>query len=1052
MRTRLPAVILPLFLVAAGLCFPGGAAGQAVSNDDLIAYARAAAAGQATERQKAALFANNERLNNLAMAGKISDSEYQYNQRAFVEKNDELIRSASTRHGLAVAPPKNADTYKAGTDTDRQLRNPQGELTVDHVKKVRQEYNREVAGYLSSQGVNAPAGENWAKKLTTDIMPSPYDMKPADFKNANSYINAEGGLAYTNADAAKLQLGIDGGRPVSPTVHEAAAYHNEMQKKAAVMNSEIRRLNGERAKLSDPAEIENIDIEIRKHTAFMSKYLGRDEKAAELAGGGADGTGLSEDAYSRGSSDKIRQAQKRDASRATQNAEASVGAVSDHLARNATRKFNDALAGAAVAGGDTEAAKSIIAENIKTLSPTQKAQAVADLEIKYGGDFARGVNAELKKSSAPSSSAASATGGRAAIANRLGLVSTILNVGTQYSQGKTTTEILWNMSIGGTLETVNNETADYTKKEIERLKLKYLALGEDPESTSVKLKIMAEATVKGTFHGTVIGSYDLLKSATHTAAGAAAAAADSAIFLVGETLDTRNVLETTFAEIQAQNMEQSVQNAKALKFGKDGITELKRLANDAAYLKTVLEQNAKSARQFCRTADAALESLEEDLRGIEGMKQADALKALPDTETRLAKSLMATTAALELMARQAEAAKRALTLGGDPKEALVAAQVLAANYEKHATAVEACKTEMFEIGRLSSMNSMNDILAGFEAGKTALADMSRKAAANADIMRKNEVRFKKTIADFDSLKERIEKAGTFFAGKRESDEADWMVIKSRLNGIARPDGTMPEDFFGEVGTLERLPDKIAAGIGRLRPADALQAGAPEVGPLADAVLERLTPRYNAAARALANIKEAIDSLRGAAGRKPEPSTPSTAGLSCPSEANVGESISVSVSLPSSGGASGGGSSGRVDPFGGHDPNSPEGMQALLNYKRTGGAGGSRAGSSGTSGFLVSWDFGDGAITGKTSSNSASHAYRNPGRYSVSVSIFAANAPGTVIARNSATIVIRPPKQPQAKQPPKSDGRLPCGHMPGECPKNGIMSIKCRLHSGAISNR
>ncbi len=1050
MRTRLPAVILSLFLVAAGLCFPGGVAGQSVSNDDLVAYARAAAAGQATERQKAVLFANNERLNNLAMAGKISDGEYQHNQRAFVEKNDELIRTASTRHGLAVAPSKNTDTYKAGTDTDRQLQNPQGELTVDHVKKVRHEYNREVAGYLSSQGVKTAPAENWAKKLTTDIMPSPYDMKPADFKNANSYINADGGLAYTNAEAAKLQLGIDGGQSVSPTAHEAAAYHNEMQKKAAVMNAEIRRLNGERAKLSDPAEIENIDIEIRKHTAFMSKYLSRDAKAADLVDGRASGDGLTEDVYSRGSAERIRQAQKRDASRATRNAEASVGAVSEHLARNATRKFNDAIAGAAAAGGDTAAAKSIIAENIQNLPPSQKAQAVADLEIKYGGDFARGVNAELKKPSAP----APAIGGRATVANRLGLVSTILNVGTQYSQGKTTTEILWNMSLGGTLETVNAGTADYTKKEVERLRLKYLALGEDPESMTVKLKIMAEATVKGTFHGTAIGSYELLKSATHTAAGAAAAVADSAIFLVGETLDTHNVLETTFAEIQAQNMEQSVQNAKASRFGKDGVAELKRLANDAAYLRTVLDQNARSARQFCRAADAALERLQEEQREIDGMKGADALKTLPETEVRLAKKLMATTASLELMARQADAAKRALAVGGDPKKALVTAQALASNYETHAAAIEACKTEMFEIGRLSSTNSMSDIFAGFEAGKASLSDMGRQAAANAEIMRKNEARFKKTIADFDSLKARIEKAGDFFAGKRESDEADWVVIRSRLNGIARPDATMPEAFFGEVGTLERLPDKITSGIGRLRPSPgAAQAGVQEIGPLADAALERLTPGYNAAARALATIQEAIVSLREAAGRKPEPATPSPAGLRCPSEADVGETVSMSVSLPSSGGASGGGSSGQVDPFGGHDPNSPEGMQALLNYKQTGGTGGSRAGGGGgASGFLVSWEFGDGSATGKNSSNGASHAYRNPGRYTVMVSVFAANAPGTVVARNSATITVRPPKQPQAKQPPKNDGRLPCGHMPGECPKSGIKSIKCRLHSGAISDR
>ncbi|HEY9071472.1 MAG TPA: hypothetical protein VIV61_14530, partial [Candidatus Ozemobacteraceae bacterium] len=768
--------------------FAGEAEGQSVSNDELIAYARAAAAGQATEKQKAILFLENQRLNNLAMANRIPDADYQFNQRAFVAKNEELIGAACEKNGLAVAPSKERSRYTAGTDTDRQLKNPGGTLTADNVKAARQEYNRLGAEYLRSQGVEIPAGTNLARQTTTDIMPSPYEMKPGEFKKANEYINAEGGLAYTSADAAKVQLSLDGGIPRPPAVHEVAAFHAEMQKKTELMNSEIQRLNRERGRAGTPDEIENIDIEIRKHTAFMSKYLDRDARGADLVGKAGDGP-LPEETYARASREKISRAMQRDASKTTKQAEVFVGAVSEHLARNATRKFSDAVAGAATAGGNVEAGQKIIADTLKTLPPTQKAQAIADLEIKYGGEFARGVNAELKKKPAAPSGTTTGT----SVCSALNLVNTALNVRNQYAEGKTTARILWDMSIGATLESTRKETADYTSKEIDRLKMQYLAAGEDVDSTYVKLKIMGEATVKGTFHGTMIGGYDLLKSATHTAAGAAVAAADSAIFLVGEALDTRNVLETTFAEIQAQNMEQSVQNAKAIRFGKDAVAELKRLAGEAAYLKSVLEQNARSARQFCRDADEALAVLKADIDAVTGLKEADALKTLPETERRLTRSLAEATGEMQNLIRQAQAAERDVSTGGDRGAALLTLQVLSASCDRNAGSLEAAKKDLVQIGALASLKNFAELLAGFETAKASLLERGRQAAANAAIMRNNEARYKKTLAAFDSLRERVDKAGTFFAGKRETDEADWMVVRSKLAGIARPDGQMPED-------------------------------------------------------------------------------------------------------------------------------------------------------------------------------------------------------------------------------------------------------------------
>lgn len=923
-RTRSFYAILAL-LVLCRLALAEPANAQRVSNDELVNYARAAAQGQATAQQNAILFANNDGVNNLAIAGRISKSDYQFIQREFVAKNDSLISEASRRHGLAVAPAKQPDSYKPGTDTDRQLQNRSGELTVNQVKNVRNSYNQEVSNYLKSQGLKISAGENWSGKLATDIMPSPYDMKPSDFKAANKFINENGGLAYTNAAAAKIQLEIDGNRVVTPSLQEATAYHNEMQSKISRMNGELTALKRQRSTLADGDSRENLDIEIRKRIAFMSKYIARDNQIADLITTGSSNGDLIETSYTGTSASKIRLAQGRDATAATIRAEAHVGAVNSHLAAAATRRFNNALAGAAIANNSGDSASSLIAGNLKNLSPKQQSQAIEDLEIKYG-DLGKKVAGELKKINAGKTPAPR----NLTACKTLGLANTLLNVGNQYSEGKTTTEILWNMSIGATLDTVSKETADYTNREIERLKVKYLSLGEDPDSMAVKLKIMAEATVKGTFHGSVIGSYDLLKSATRTTAGAAITAADSALFLAGEALDTHNVLETSYAEIQAQNMEQSVQNARAAKFGREALQELQRLADEAAHLKNVLEQNVRSARLFCRNCDNSLDNLQAEIRELNELKGADALKLLPATEKKLTETFAESTRAAKTMTAQAEAAHKALAAGGSAKEAMQTVQALTSSYNRQLNIIEQSKKEMFKIGELATLSGSANLLSGFEITRAHLLQQSENAVAGAKTMRDNEALFKKAIAGFDSLKTRLAGADSFFAGKRETNEAEWIVIKSRLASIKRPDAAMPQDFFGEAGTLERLPDRIRSELAKLQPPAAF-AGLPEAGNLANAALEKLTPLYNNAGKALEALKTAIDALNAAASNKPAV-TP----------------LPVAKQPP---------------------PPNPS-----------------------------------------------------------------------------------PKVQQPAKPVPKNDGRLPCGHLPGQCPTSGIQALNCRLKNGEISQR
>ncbi len=875
--TRL--LFIPAVIMALGFHIEP-AFGQNITNEELIGHAQAVARGDASQKQKAIVFANNQRLNNLAFAGKLNSETYQANQRIFVEINDDLIRKAAEKNGLTISPPaKETKPYKAGTDTDRQLTNHEGKLTVDNVKKVRSDYNSEVDSFLKASGVNSSAGENWSKKLTTDIMPSPDKMTPEEFKAASKYINSQGGLAYESADAAKWQLAIGKNPPQPISMLEAEAYHQEMQKKIKVMNDEIQRLNLARSNVGDPVELEKIDIEIRKHTAFMSKYIERDnvvadqinKHAAEKMVDQPDSSRLNEDDWSKTSSKRVNNAQGRDSSKTAVRGEAYVGATNEHLAGKATRRLNDSIASLGAAGDKPGLAAEIIARNLKTLTLQQQGQAIEDLEIKHGKELARSVNSELKKTAQAASknrntvTTAPGAGRKQTILKGLGFVSTALNVSNQYAEGKTTTEILWNMSIGGTLETVNKETADYTTREIERLKDKYRSAGEDPDAMMTKLKIMAEATVKGTFHGSLIGSYDLLKSASNSVAGAAATLGESAIFLVGEALDTRNVLEESFAEIKAQNMEQSVQNAKAAKFGREAITELKRLAADAVRLRSTLEQNARSARLFCRQSNQQVDELKAFLRGLSDLKNSEAPENLSEIEKRLIKALAENGNVMINLNQRAEEAIKALAASSDAAAAKKTASGLNAAADQQSAVLDSAKIEIEKISQLAAAGDMSAIASEFERYRSQIGERGRQATANAVIMRNNEAQFKKLIASFDSLKDRLDKAEGFFADKRQANEGDWMVIKSRAREIVRPDSSMPEIFFGEVGTLERLQENLQSEIAGLKIPGGLQAAEAGGNDVA-AVVDRLSQPYNANLRFLSELRLTVKKLAGEAGK------------------------------------------------------------------------------------------------------------------------------------------------------------------------------------------
>jgi len=1053
-----------------------------ISNDELIASAMAVAEGRATPRQQAIAFSNNDRINNLALTGKISNSVYQTNQEVFVKKNDELIRHAAGKSGMTVdVPEKQTKDYKPGTDTDRQLLGSGRELTVQNVKDARNNYNQAVADYLKQAGFKADSGTNWAARLTTDIMPSPHQMKPDAFREATRYINSQGGLAYNDPEAAQLQLDIDKGNRSSLTAAEAAAYHREMQRKIQGMNTEVGRLQKEKAGVTDPEKLENLDAEIRKHTAFLSKYVKRDNDVADLLIKETEAlkerrktghdkqaeAGLNEGSYESNSSRLIAESQLRNASKKAIRGEAAVGAMNEQLAVKATRRVNDAIAGLANAGDKNTRAGEIIAANLKKLPVARQAEAIADLEVKYGEKMARSVAGELKKQQQTDSAEKNRPGSavssdrKQSVCSGLGLLNTALNVRNQYAEGKSTTEILWNMSFAGDLETVSRETSDYTSREIERLRQKYRAAGEDPESTATKLKILAEASIKGTIHGSLTGSYELLKSASKSVAGAALTAGDSAIFLVGEALDTGNVLDQALAEMKAQNMEQNVQNAKAARFGRQAVSELKRLAGEADYLKSVLEQNARSARMFCRDADAMLDELASLLR--QSSEAAEIAKAvnLPELEKELMKKISTADRDIASLNRQAEIALK--TPGDGPGAAEKTAKTLRVAADQQRSRLESAGAELEKMLGIVSGPDGKEFQEAAGVISARLIEQSGKASANAEVMRKNEAQYKKVLAAFDSLKSRVEEAEAFFADKRQSNEGDWMIIKSDIRQIARPEGRMPEAFFAEVGTLERLPDKIKSDLSRLKmPANSSGVVA-ESRPENEARVVKLAASLQTATDALTSLYATIEKIAAAS------STPKQASdirIHASQNAFVGETVQFRAELPAALSVSFSVGSSvrpavRFDPYDGHDPESAHGMLALSEYKRAYESGraeeyiAEKTGqkSSGSTAPVIEWFFDDNSGAGNNRGNPISHVFANPGRYNVTVKVYGANNTSIPPAIGKTVISITA-RDPQVKKTPPSqpagDKLLPCGHRPGECPSP--KSLKCSLHSGEISIR
>lgn len=863
-----------------------------VSQAEIITSARAVAAGTATEKQQLIAFVHNKEINLLALDDDfISPEVYRKNQQAFVERAEKYAIRAAEKEGMQIAVKKN-DKPKPGTDTDIQLLS-ETKITPEQAVKARNNFNELVNDDLKKYDYREAVGNNHAKSTQVDMMATPEQMTDAGFTRHSAELNEDGGVMYTDKKSVKVQQAVDENfKGTTFSDDEALAYQKEMLKNADKMAEHAEQLKQSRPEMTEPDKRRLVDNEIRLCEAKQAKYLARSgevstyiernarhqrEKYATTAADGDESTLVTESKYSEKSNQQLKDAQARDSATKTKRAEALVGAQNQHLAEKSVRNFSMAVAeGATVSKKPGEAAK-FIADGASSLTNNQKNQLCQDLEIRFGSDneLVKNVRAEIKLAGGtakppttepaghqPATNAGRSSRFAGSAAFGLGLVNTVLNVKNSIDKGDSTGKILYDMSILPVLDNVSSQTSTYTVQEIRRLQQKYRDAGENPDTLANKLKIMAEATSKGIIHGTVVGGIDLIRN------NAVVGGAETAIFLAGETIDTQNVLETTFAELQNQNMQQSVQNAKALQYGKKAAAELKRLAADAARLRELLGQNTVSARMLSRQAVKNLE----ELRSISAQGNAeldpDAAMVFPETEARLTSQLAASGNVISGLQQQAVSALNELKAGGAGAAAARSADGLSAIADQQGGELARIQTEISEFAGLATANAGGELVANWSACRAGLDESAAAAVKNAATMRQNEATFKRLIENFATLKQRIETAGALFADKRQSNEGDWLTVKSEVRMVADPDGSLPENFAAEVGTLERVPEQIRSGLATVKaPAATTDKPVAGIASLIHEAVSRLKILHETRVKSLHELRQAIERLRAAAAQR-----------------------------------------------------------------------------------------------------------------------------------------------------------------------------------------
>lgn len=841
------------------------------SSDDssLLTAAERVAAGRGSLADEALLFMENRRVNHLAMEGKLDGSVYQRTQRLYDERNRALAGEAAREVGFSTeGGVKKA--YKPGTDTDVSMTGK--DLTAADVERARKAYNKGVEAYLRESGVKAERGVNWAARTETDIMPSPSQMKSeAEFAKAAALINGDGGNMYVSPLAAGAQAKLDGGDPV--TVAEGQAYVEEMKAKIEGMKRAKADLVERYRRAETPLERDSLAAEIRKSESHEAKYIDRINRLERsLSGGLGASTAILEAAGARAPG------------AANRRAEVAVDAMSGHLTEKALRNYAETLGDLAVSSTSPKGRatlKEAVAATLKGLPPARQGDALAGIESRLGGGFAKEIAAEMKKPMAGAKNTSPGT----SLLKGAGVVSTVLagynavaeenrRTSGNPNYGRAALNFAYDMTIRGAVDAAGRDTAEFTERQVEELKEYYRSRGEDPESLATKMKILAEASLKGTAYGTVKGGYELAKASGKWAGGAIVGGAETVIFLAGEALDTLNTLEVGGANLREQGMAQEVQDGKSVRSGRDLVVELRRMAALAASQRSILEQNFRWARSIDVHRSRSLDSLRSRIEGLSQafdlsdaeQKVAERLKLYPPEFKRIAEYSAVIYSKIKVVEKAIEGGKSALDVAAD-------VQFIVAEHDRNIEGFNVLVEGLKEIRRMGSIGDVGNILASLEDEKKLLLALGDEAGNGATVIKRNYETWRRAVLEYERIKSSLARGYSYFYGKK--GVPGWLTIKSDADSVVAPDRTIPENGGAEVATLQRMKASIESDLKRLPKIDDEQRLRATMETIKKGY-NSLLPGYEAARASLEKTNLALERLIALLGTGPVPPAPDSA--------------------------------------------------------------------------------------------------------------------------------------------------------------------------------
>ena len=348
--------------------------------------------GEASPEAQRIAFENNQAINRMGARGTeqggLSKTTYQANQKAFSAKNNELIQKAAHECGLDVEIKEPKGDPLAGTDTDVNVKTRDGKpLTYDQWKKLNETYNAKVNEYLQK-----PPGSK--VDTGTDLMPDAKTTTPEDFHKITTEINNQGGTAYTDPAAARVEGAMAKGEPI--VVNEVGGYVKELQGQANTHFEQAAKTTAEANALAktlgeNHPQVQDLRAQAQIQNSQGAKYV---DKITEVGATLREQAGLPPlpEGQNAPPSSSLTEALRNNRGADTIAQSEQIGPLSQNALNNATQNTIDNLAEVAKANPEAApACQEAIADSLRDLPMSQKGQAMEALKAKYGNDFAKGV-------------------------------------------------------------------------------------------------------------------------------------------------------------------------------------------------------------------------------------------------------------------------------------------------------------------------------------------------------------------------------------------------------------------------------------------------------------------------------------------------------------------------------------------------------------------------------------------------------------------------------------------------------------------------------------